>query len=35
MEIESIVAYSICFIAFGSLFGVTMWLAWRDKDNFD
>jgi putative copper export protein len=35
MDIESIVAYFICFVPFGLLMGVAMWAAWRDKDRFD
>ena len=35
MDIEDIIAYLICFSPMAILVGLTMWLAWRDKDRFE
>lgn len=35
MQIEDIIVYLFCFTPFVILIGVSMWLAWKDKDKFD
>jgi len=35
MDTETVVAYLIIFCPIAMLIGVSIWLAWKDKDRFD